>query len=63
MFRSLIETERKGLAGESLPEHIKGHRVKIRREHILEDGYVQLGSLSPAQLKGTIRVEFFSEAG
>jgi len=51
------------LPGEDLPEHIKGIRIKIRRQHLLEDGYVQLGGLSPEQLKGTIRVEFVSEMG
>ena len=40
-----------------------GHRVKIRREHLLEDGYVQLGVLSPEKLKGTVRVQFVSELG
>ncbi len=37
--------------------------MKIRREHLLEDGYVQLGALSVEKLKGTIRVEFVSEHG
>jgi len=63
IFRSLVEQEKGGLRGEQLPEHIKGHRIKIRRAHLLEDGYVQLGGLDAEQLKGTIRVEFVSELG
>uniref|UniRef100_A0A0D3JRF2 HECT-type E3 ubiquitin transferase n=1 Tax=Emiliania huxleyi (strain CCMP1516) TaxID=280463 RepID=A0A0D3JRF2_EMIH1 len=35
----------------------------MRREHLLEDGYVQLGALPREKLKGTIRVEFVSELG
>ena len=62
-FRELVSKEKAILPNEQLPEHIKGTRVKIRREHILEDGYVQLSGLSPEQLKGTIRVEFVSELG
>ena len=38
-------------------------RVKIRRAHLLEDGYVQLSGLRPEQLKGTIRIEFVNETG
>jgi len=35
----------------------------VRREHLLEDGYVQMGQLGPEQLKGTVRVEFVSSLG
>ena len=63
IFRELVERERGGLPGEDLPEHIKGTRIKVRREHLLEDGYVQLGNLAAEQIKGTVRVEFISEVG
>ena len=63
IFRELIWEERRALPDEDLPDHVKGIRVKIRRTQLLEDGYVQLGGLRPAQLKGTIRVEFVSEMG
>uniref|UniRef100_A0A7S0J4Y7 HECT-type E3 ubiquitin transferase n=1 Tax=Calcidiscus leptoporus TaxID=127549 RepID=A0A7S0J4Y7_9EUKA len=63
LFRELVERERRGVLGEHLPEHVRGHHVKIRREHMLEDGYVQLGGLPPGALKGTIRIEFISELG
>ena len=35
----------------------------MRREHLLEDGYVQMGNLGGEQLKGTVRVEFVSSLG
>ena len=63
LFRALVQREQQGLPGEALPEHLRGHRVQIRREHLLEDGYVQLGALPREKLKGTIRVEFVSELG
>mmetsp|Transcript_25955 Transcript_25955/g.82236 ORF Transcript_25955/g.82236 Transcript_25955/m.82236 type:complete len:445 (-) Transcript_25955:42-1376(-) len=63
LFRSLVAREKDALPDEARPEHLKGHRVKIRREHLLEDGYVQLGALSAEKLKGTIRIEFVSELG
>ena len=63
VFRELIAKEKGGIPNEALPEHMRGHRIKIRRGQLLEDGYVQMGNLSPEQLKGTIRVEFVNEYG
>jgi len=63
IFRELVWQERRTLPGEDLPDHVKGVRVKIRRAHLLEDGYVQLSGLRPEQLKGTIRIEFVNETG
>ena len=63
IFRELVWQERRNLPGEDLPDHVKGVRVKIRRAHLLEDGYVQLSGLRPEQLKGTIRIEFVNETG
>ena len=63
VFRELVQKEKESLPGEDLPEHMKGHRVKIRREQLLEDGYVQMGNLQMEQLKGTIRVEFVNRMG
>ena len=59
----LIVRERDALPGEAAPEHLRGHRVKIRREHLLEDGYVQLAALPADAMKGTVRVEFVSGLG
>ena len=33
------------MPNEALPEHLKGHRIQVRRESLLEDGYVQMGRL------------------
>ena len=63
VFRELIVRERDALPGEAAPEHLRGHRVKIRREHLLEDGYVQLAALPADAMKGTVRVEFVSGLG
>ena len=45
VFRELVAAERRRIKGEALPEHLRGHQVKIRRGRILEDGYVQLAGL------------------
>ncbi|CAG8515156.1 4050_t:CDS:10 [Cetraspora pellucida] len=37
--------------------------IKIRRDHVLEDGYKQLGRLTATQIKGRIRVMFVNETG
>lgn len=37
--------------------------ITIGRERIVEDGFRQLASLSPAALKGTIRVRFINRQG
>ena len=37
--------------------------AQVRREQLLEDGYVQMGNLRPDQLKGTVRVEFVNALG
>ncbi|CAG8645654.1 10326_t:CDS:2, partial [Scutellospora calospora] len=37
--------------------------IKIRRDHVLEDGYKQLGGLTTTQIKGQIRVMFVNETG
>jgi len=63
LFRDLVANEKASLPGEELPEHMKGHRIKVRRSQLLEDGYVQMGALQPEQLKGTIRVEFVNALG
>ena len=63
VFRELVAAERRRIKGEALPEHLRGHQVKIRRERILEDGYVQLAGLDAWELKGTIRIEFVSRLG
>ena len=63
IFRELVAKEKETLPNEQLQEHLKGYRIKIRREHLLEDGYVQMGGLGPEQLKGTIRVEFVNSLG
>ena len=63
IFRELVAKEKETLPNEQLQEHLKGYGIKIRREHLLEDGYVQMGGLGPEQLKGTIRVEFVNSLG
>ena len=63
LFRDLVRDEKARLPNESLPEHLRGHRIKVRRESLLEDGYVQMGGLQAEQLKGTIRVEFINSYG
>ncbi|KAF0449000.1 HECT-domain-containing protein [Gigaspora margarita] len=37
--------------------------IKIRRDHVLDDGYKQLGRLTATQIKGQIRVMFVNETG
>ncbi|CAG8551382.1 12020_t:CDS:10, partial [Racocetra persica] len=37
--------------------------IKIRRDHVLEDGYKQLGKLTATKIKGRIRVMFVNETG
>ncbi|RIA94609.1 hypothetical protein C1645_722004 [Glomus cerebriforme] len=37
--------------------------IKVRRAHVLDDGYKQLGGLIPAKIKGRIRVKFVNETG
>ena len=49
--------EKDELPNEHLLEHVRGTRIKVRRQQLLEDGYVQMGNLSADALKGTIRVE------
>ncbi|XP_074307347.1 E3 ubiquitin-protein ligase UPL6 [Silene latifolia] len=39
------------------------NRLKIRRDHILEDAFDQLNTLSEEDLKGSIRVTFINELG
>ncbi|KAH9621963.1 hypothetical protein KSS87_001747 [Heliosperma pusillum] len=39
------------------------NRLKIRRDHILEDAFDQLSTLSEEDLKGSIRVTFINELG
>jgi hypothetical protein len=63
IFREFVAAEKAALPNEALPEHMRGHHIKVRRESLLEDGYVQMGSLSAEKLKGTIRVEFISGLG
>lgn len=40
LFRELVQQEKDALPNEALPEHVRGTRIKIRREQLLEDGYV-----------------------
>ena len=63
IFRELVAKEKDNLPNEALPEHVRGHRIKIRREQLLEDGYVQMGGLGSEALKGTVRVEFVNNLG
>ncbi|CAG8689926.1 3463_t:CDS:2, partial [Dentiscutata heterogama] len=37
--------------------------IKVRRDHVLDDGYKQLGRLTATQIKGQIRVMFVNETG
>ncbi|KAL9240764.1 hypothetical protein vseg_014947 [Gypsophila vaccaria] len=39
------------------------NRLKIRRDHILEDAFTQLSTLSEEDLRGSIRVTFVNELG
>lgn len=39
------------------------HRLRIRRDHILEDSFNQLNSISEEDLRGPIRVSFVNEFG
>nr|GLL43891.1 E3 ubiquitin-protein ligase UPL6 [Ipomoea trifida] len=39
------------------------HRLRIRRDHILEDAFNQLNALSEEDLRGLIRVTFINEFG
>ena len=63
LFRDLVKSEKDQLPNEALPEHLRGRRIKVRRNQLLEDGYVQLGALPSDALKGTIRVEFVNSLG
>jgi ubiquitin-protein ligase E3 B len=38
-------------------------RIKIRRDHVVNDGYAQLRKLTPVQFKNVIRVVFVNEFG
>jgi ubiquitin-protein ligase E3 B len=40
-----------------------GITIKVRRAHVLDDGYKQLGGLIDAKIKGRIRVKFINETG
>ena len=42
IFRELVAHEKDALPNEALPEHQRGYHIKIRREHLLEDGYIQV---------------------
>ncbi|CAI2192590.1 18338_t:CDS:10, partial [Funneliformis geosporum] len=37
--------------------------IKVRRAHVLDDGYKHLGGLTPMRTKGRIRVKFVNETG
>jgi hypothetical protein len=63
LSRDLVKSEKDQLPNEALPEHLRGRRIKVRRNQLLEDGYVQLGALPSDALKGTIRVEFVNSLG
>ncbi|CAG8496391.1 2011_t:CDS:10 [Funneliformis caledonium] len=37
--------------------------IRVRRDHVLDDGYKHLGGLNPVKTKGRIRVKFVNETG
>merc|ERR1712038_1168044 len=62
LFRKKVSAERASLGiGDS--DHPSSTLISVHRNRIVEDGYRQLGSLSPNSLKGVIRVKFVNIQG
>ncbi|XP_031635023.1 ubiquitin-protein ligase E3B-like [Contarinia nasturtii] len=57
LFRKYVENEKAVLG---LTESVS---IEIHRDRIVDDGYRQLAVLTPAQLKGVIRVKFINQQG
>ncbi|GBC22980.2 uncharacterized protein OCT59_014075 [Rhizophagus irregularis] len=49
----------------SIPNYSEatGIMIKVRRAHVLDDGYKQLGGVIDAKIKGRIHVKFINETG
>ncbi|KAI8986495.1 hypothetical protein BDB01DRAFT_785829 [Pilobolus umbonatus] len=63
-FDMRLKIFRDWIALDKSTTRIMGNRlVKIRRNHILEDGYRSLCDISPSVWKGNIRVSFINELG
>ncbi|CAK8692376.1 unnamed protein product [Clavelina lepadiformis] len=60
LFRSFISADRAsiGITDEDISAHIRVHRSRL-----VDDGYTQLKTLSPASMKGVIRVKFVNDLG
>ena len=62
LFRKKVSAERAGL-GLTDGDTPSSTLISVHRNRIVEDGYRQLGSLSPTALKGLIRVRFVNMQG
>ena len=64
MFRKKVLNEKTSLGiVESDSASPQSTLITVHRNRIVEDGYRQLGSLSPTSLKGLIRVRFVNMQG
>ncbi|CAG0879428.1 unnamed protein product [Cyprideis torosa] len=63
-FSSSPERTRSGLSGLSLSSvSAPATLIAVHRNRVVEDGYQQLASLGPRQLKATVRVKFINMQG
>ncbi|XP_050531707.1 ubiquitin-protein ligase E3B isoform X2 [Daktulosphaira vitifoliae] len=62
LFRKYVANDKSAL-GVSQYDALHPTIITIRRNRIIEDGYVYVSEMSPKSFKGTIRVKFINEQG
>lgn len=59
LFQSLVSSGN----SDDWRNHHHAVRIRVRRDHFIEDTYASLAGATPQQLRGRIQVEFISEQG